>query len=121
MDETDASREPAGEVISLASARPPERVTFTRLELQQILIVYGRMVAKGEWRDYALDFGRESATFAVYRRASEIPLYRIVKTPRLAARQGAFSVVASAGYILRRGHDLDRVLMVLEKPSKSAP
>jgi len=119
MDETDASPEPAGEVISLASARPSERVAFTRLELQQILIVYGRMVAKGEWRDYAIDFGREAATFAVFRRASEMPLYRIVKTPRLAAKQGAYSVVASAGYVLRRGHDLARVLMVLEKPSKA--
>lgn len=108
-------------VISLASARPPERVAFTRIELQQILTVYGRKVAQGEWKDYALDFGREAATFAIFRRASEQPLYRVIKTPKLAGKQGAFSVVANAGYVLRRGHDLERVLMVLEKPMRSIP
>lgn len=117
---SDQEQLPAGAVvIPFAAARAPERVVFTRGELQQILTVYGRKVAQGEWRDYALDFGREAATFAIFRRASEQPLYRVVKTPKLAARQGAFSVIASAGYVLRRGADLDRVLMVLEKPSKS--
>ncbi|MCA0423304.1 MAG: DUF2794 domain-containing protein [Proteobacteria bacterium] len=106
-------------VIPFAAQRAPERVVFTRAELQQILIVYGRKVAAGEWRDYALDFGRETATFAIFRRASEQPLYRVIKTPKLAARQGAFSVVEGAGYVLRRGHDLMRVLMVLERPSRS--
>lgn len=124
MDDTDASTEPAGGqqggvVISLAAARQPERVVFTRAELQQILVVYGRKVAAGEWRDYAMEFNRETAVFSIFRRSSEQPLYRVVKTPKLAAKQGAFSVVASAGYVLRRGHDLDRVLMVLEKPART--
>lgn len=107
-------------VIPFQSQRAPERVAFTRIELQQILIVYGRKVAQGEWRDYALDFGREAATFAIFRHTSEQPLYRVVKTPKLAARQGAFSVIQGAGYVLRRGADLARVLMVLEKPSRSS-
>ncbi|HRK24227.1 MAG TPA: DUF2794 domain-containing protein [Beijerinckiaceae bacterium] len=105
----------------MATYRQPERVAFSRAELQQILVVYGRKVAQGEWRDYALEFGREAATFSIFRRSSEQPLFRIVKTPKLAGKQGAFSVVASAGYVLRRGHDLARVLMVLEKPTKVAP
>lgn len=108
-------------VIPFQASRAPERVVFTRAELQQILIVYGRKVAQGEWRDYALDFGREAATFAIFRRASEQPLYRVVKAPKLAGRQGAFSVVQGAGYVLRRGHELARVLMVLERPSRSSP
>jgi hypothetical protein len=87
---------------------------FTRLELNQILNLYGRKVADGEWRDYAIDFGREKAVFSVFRRTSEVPLYRIEKNPKLAARQGAFSVVAATGQILKRGHDLARVLGVLE-------
>jgi hypothetical protein len=87
---------------------------FTRLELNQILNLYGRKVADGEWRDYAIDFGREKAVFSVFRRASEVPLYRIEKNPKLAARQGAYSVVTATGHILKRGHDLARVLGVLE-------
>jgi hypothetical protein len=81
-----------------------------------ILDVYGRRVAEGEWRDYALDFGVEKAVFSIFRRASEMPLYRIVKDPALARRQGAYAVVAQGGLILKRGHDLAQVLRVLLKP-----
>lgn len=88
--------------------------TFSRHELSAILDIYGRKVAAGEWRDYAIDIGREKAVFSVFRRASECPLYRIEKTPKLARKQGAYAVVAPAGLILKRGHDLIRVLRVLE-------
>ena len=73
------------------------------------------MVAAGEWRDYAIDFLKDHAVFSIFRRASEVPLYRIVKDPKLARRQGAYSVVAQGGQILRRGHELDRVLLVIDR------
>jgi hypothetical protein len=92
------------------------QVTFTRAELGAILNIYGRMVAAGEWRDYALDFTRDNAVFSIYRRASEMPLYRVVKTPALARKQGAYAVIASAGQVLKRGQDLARVLAVFDKP-----
>ena len=95
-----------------------ERVAFDRKELQTILGFYGTKVAEGEWRDYAMDFGREKAVFSVFRRASEIPLYRIVKDPSLARKQGMYSVVAQTGLILKRGHDLATVLRVLAKTPK---
>jgi hypothetical protein len=98
----------------------PTTVFFTRKELNEILNLYGRKVAAGEWRDYAIDFGRDKAVFSVFRRASEVPLYRIEKNPRLARRQGAYSVVAATGLILKRGHDLCRVLGVLEKTVRLA-
>jgi hypothetical protein len=91
------------------------QVTFDRAELREILNVYGRKVAAGEWRDYAIAFGREKAVFSVFRRTSEVPLYRIEKDPKLARRQGAYSVVAASGQILKRGQELARVLKVLEK------
>ncbi len=87
---------------------------FDRHELSTILAVYGRKVAAGEWRDYAIDVGRDKAVFSIFRHSSEYPLYRIEKCPRLARKQGAYSVVAPAGLILKRGHDLGRVLRVLE-------
>ena len=96
-------------------ARQAAVVAFDRRELGHILAIYGRKVATGEWRDYAIDMGRETATFSVFRRASEYPLYRIEKTPRLARKQGAYSVVTPTGLILKRGPDLLRVLAVLEK------
>jgi Protein of unknown function (DUF2794) len=98
------------------TARPMSAVTtFTRQELNAILNVYGRKVAAGEWRDYAIDFGRETACFSAYRRTSEVPLYRIEKSPKLSRKQGAFSVIAASGQVLKRGHDLLQVLAVFEK------
>ena len=98
-----------------AATTAPRQVCFTRSELMEILSLYGRMVAAGEWRDYAIDMGREKAVFCVFRRTTEYPLYRIEKNPQLARKQGAFSVVAPNGLILKRGPDLSRVLAVLDK------
>lgn len=92
-----------------------ERVSFDRRELGQILALYGRMVAAGEWRDYAISMLRDRAVFSVFRRAAEHPIYRIEKTPRLRARQGIYAVVAMDGRILKRGHALEQVLRVLER------
>ncbi|MGH6870271.1 MAG: DUF2794 domain-containing protein [Rhizomicrobium sp.] len=89
-------------------------VRFDRRELNQILTIYGRMVAAGEWRDYALDFLDEVAVFSIFRRASEMPLFRVEKRPKLRARQGQFSVIATTGHILRRGHELPGVLRVFD-------
>ena len=96
---------------------PPSRpvVAFNRRELDTILRLYGRMVADGEWRDYAIDLLKDKAVFSVFRRSSEMPLYRIEKDPKLSRRQGAYSVIATGGMILKRGQDLAQVLRVLEK------
>ena len=90
-------------------------VTFHRRELDMILRLYGRMVAAGEWRDYAIDHLTDRAVFSVFRRASEVPMFQIVKAPALARRQGAFSVVAASGMIMKRGQELQRVLAVFDK------
>ncbi len=89
-------------------------VFFERLELDRLLRFYGRMVAAGEWRDYALDALPDRALFSVYRRASEAPLFQIEKRPDEERRHGPYSVRAVDGRVLRRGHDLARVLSVLE-------
>jgi hypothetical protein len=89
-------------------------VFFERLELDRLFRFYGRMVAAGEWRDYALDALPDRALFSVYRRTSEAPLYQIEKRPEDTRKQGEYSVRALDGRVLRRGHDLARVLAVLE-------
>jgi hypothetical protein len=107
------SASPAG-----ASGHALQPVTFNRLELGQILDLYGRKVAEGEWRDYAIDFGKERAVFSIFRRSSEMPLYRIEKDPRLARKQGAYSVVTATGLILKRGQELAKVLAILDRRLK---
>jgi Protein of unknown function (DUF2794) len=98
----------------------PQQISFDRKELNLILNLYGKYVACGEWRDYAMDFGREVATFSIFRRSSEVPLYKIVKDPALARKQGVYSVIAQGGLILKRGHDLAQVLTVLLKKPRLA-
>ena len=112
--ETDPSQSHRGDGM-MAAAPQPACVTFDRRELDRILALYGRMVAAGEWRDYAIDFLRDRAVFSVFRRASEQPIYRIEKNPRLARRQGAYSVISTTGLIVRRGPELERVLRAIDR------
>jgi hypothetical protein len=93
-------------------------VSFNRHELRDIMGLYGRKVAAGEWRDYAMDFTPQKAIFSIYRRTSEVPLFRIEKDPRLTRKQGTYCVITPTGLILKRGDELLRVIKVLEKPLK---
>lgn len=96
-------------------SKDPLPITFHRRELDAILRIYGRMVGEGEWRDYAIDHLKDKAVFSVFKRSGEMPLFRIEKNPKLAAKQGAFSVVNVDGRILKRGHELPQVLKVFDK------
>ncbi|MCW2306740.1 DUF2794 domain-containing protein [Rhodobium gokarnense] len=122
MSDVEPSERYGGSGLLPAAARnaqqQPMQISFNRKELDLILRVYGRRVAEGEWRDYAIDHLRDRAVFSVFRRTSEMPLYRIEKNPKLARRQGAYSVIATGGAILKRGHDLANVLRVFEKKAR---
>ncbi len=108
---------PAGQLTPLPSQAPAglPYTSFNRHELSEIFSLYGAKVAAGEWRDYSIDFLKDKAVFTVFRRSSEWPLYRIEKNQKLTKRQGAYSVVATTGLILKRGHDLSKVLRVLDR------
>src|SRR5580704_17994823 len=106
-----AAKQAAGE---FQGAVVPE-IHFDRTELNRILAIYGRMVAAGEWRDYALDFLEEASVFSIFRRTAEMPMFRVEKRPKLRARQGQYAVIAAGGIILKRGPDLAQVLKVFDK------
>ncbi|WP_244580119.1 DUF2794 domain-containing protein [Cohaesibacter gelatinilyticus] len=93
----------------------PTQISFNRTELMTILNIYGRMVAAGEWRDYAIDSLKEKAVFSIFRRTSEMPLYRIEKNPKLARKQGAYALVSQQGQILKRGQDLSPIIKLLNQ------
>ena len=98
----------------LAASRPSQ-VGFERAELTRILDLYGRMVAAGHWRDYAMDLGREAAVFSAFRRAAERPEFRIEKRPALRGRQGQWALIGEHGAVLKRGHELALVLAPVER------
>ena len=97
-----------------APPRQKPYVSFERRELDTILNLYGRKVAAGEWRDYAMDFLKDRALFSIYRRTSERPVYVIEKNPKLRNRQGQYMVTIEDGRVLKRSHELSNVLRVLE-------
>ena len=111
--EADPSEQRGGAVSSQTSV--PGKVTFTRRELDRILGLYGRMVAAGHWKDYAMDMGRDAAVFSAFRRATERPEFRIEKRPALRNRQGQWALIGEQGVVLRRGHELAPVLAPVER------
>ena len=96
-------------------ARIALQVGFERMELMRILDLYGRMVAAGLWRDYAMDFDRDAASFSAFRRAAERPHARVEKRPALRGKQGMWTLFGEAGQVLKRGHELSGVLSPLER------
>lgn len=93
----------------------PQQVVFDRHELSKLLGVYGRGVAMGVWRDYAIDMHRQQAVFSIFQRASDRPEFRVIRQPELARKQGQYSLVSQSGAILKRGHELPNVLRLLER------
>lgn len=98
-----------------ARTNAPVPVYFERRELDTILNIYGRMVAAGEWRDYAINMHKDRAVFSIFRHAAEMPVYRVEKQPSLARKQGAYSIVSAEGVILKRGQELASVLKFFDR------
>ena len=103
-----------GSVVAFPNRRALQ-VGFEREELSRIIDLYGRMVAAGEWRDYAMDFTRDAAIFAAFRRTAERPQAQIEKRPALRNRQGMWTLLGEHGQVLKRGHELAGVLAPVER------
>lgn len=104
----------AGSILPFPGGKAGQ-VPFERAELMRILDLYGRMVAAGQWRDYAMDFTKDAAIFSAFRRAAERPQVRIEKRPSLRAKQGMWTLFGEHGQVLKRGHELAGVLAPMER------
>ena len=102
-------------IVPFPGQRAPSQVGFERSELMRILDLYGRMVAAGEWRDYAMDFTKDFAAFSAFRRTADVPQMRVEKRPALRMRQGMWTLYGEAGQVLKRGHELAGVLAPMER------
>jgi Protein of unknown function (DUF2794) len=102
-------------ITPIRAAFKPSQIGFDRQELARILDLYGRMVAAGKWRDYAIDLGRDAAVFSAFRRTTERPEYRIEKRPDLRSRQGMWALIGEGGAVLKRGTELGPVLAPVER------
>jgi hypothetical protein len=102
-------------IVPFPHQRTPLQVGFERVELARILDLYGRMVAAGEWRDYAMSFTRDCAAFSAFRRTADVPQMRVEKRPELRNRQGMWALYGEHGQVLKRGHELAGVLAPMER------
>ena len=103
-----------GQIVAFPG-RASGQIGFQRDELKRIMDLYGRMVAAGEWRDYAMDFERHAATFSAFRRTAERPQARVEKRPALRNKQGMWTLFGEHGQVLKRGHELANVLAPMER------
>ncbi len=102
-------------VFRLVDRRHKRKIlSFTRAELTQLLDIYSRRVAAGEWRDYAIDFKAGMAVFSIFRHAAEQPLFAIVKLTPGSQGKGDYLVVSGPRQ-LAQGKTIADVLLVLEK------
>ena len=101
-------------VLPLRDFRTPRRTLyFTRSELNQLLGLYSRNVARGIWRDYAIDHRDGQALFSVFRHTHESAAYTIVKSvgPGTGPASGAAQfTVLSGRQRLRAAGSLGEVL-----------
>lgn len=105
-----------GKILPFPESRSSSpQIGFTRAELKRIMDLYGRMVAAGQWRDYAVEFGSDHAAFWAFRRTAERPEYKIEKRPSLRSKQGMWALIGEGGATLRRGHELGPLLAPLER------
>ncbi len=90
-------------------------IMWTRQELTLLFNIYGRFVARGEWRDYGISATHDRAVFAIFRKSHEAPLYRIEKMPHLQKKQELYHLTHISGRIIRRGQDLAQLLKFFDK------
>jgi Protein of unknown function (DUF2794) len=90
----DLQTRPMATIFRLHDHRRRSKVVFfSRFELNQLLALYSRQVARGEWRDYAIGQRDGAALFAVFRHTHECALFTVVKTAPGASRQGDFTLL----------------------------
>jgi hypothetical protein len=94
---------------------PPTQVGFERAELSRIMDLYGRMVSAGQWKDYAIEFRGDAASFWAFRRTAERPEFKVEKRPALRNKQGMWALIGENGVVLKRGHELGPVLAPIER------
>ena len=66
--------------------------TFNKNELNLILSIYGRNVAQGIWKDYAIDHAKDFAIFSIYRNTFEKVFLSIKKNSSKFKKQRKFAL-----------------------------
>ena len=85
-------------------------IFFVKKELQTILNLYGKMVSNGSWKDYGVSIGPKEISFDIYQRASEKPIYRILKNLKPKNYNKKFYIKDKHGQVLEKSNNLLRLI-----------
>ena len=99
-------------VVNNISSNNDREIFFVKKELQTILNLYGKMVSNGTWKDYGVSIGPREISFDVYQRASEKPIYKILKNLKPKNYNERFCIKDKHGNTLEKSSDL---LNLIEK------
>ena len=99
-------------VVNNISNNNDREIFFVKKELQTILNLYGKMVSNGTWRDYGVSISPKEISFDIYQRASEKPIYRILKNLKPKNYNEKFYIKDKHGNVLEKSSNL---LSLIEK------
>ena len=99
-------------VINNSLKKKEKEIFFIKKELQTILNLYGKMVSNGTWKDYGVSISPKEISFDIYQRASEKPIYRILKNLKPKNYNEKFYIKDRHGNILEKSSNL---LNLIEK------
>ena len=99
-------------VNNVSNNNRDKEIFFIKKELQTILNLYGKMVSNGTWKDYGVSIGPKEISFDIYQRASEKPIYTILKNLKPKNSDEKFCIKDKHGSILEKSSNL---LNLIEK------
>jgi len=99
-------------VVNNVSNNSDREIFFVKKELQTILNLYGKMVSNGTWKDYGVSISPREISFDIYLRASEKPIYKILKNLKPKNYNEKFCIKDKHGNILEKSSNL---LSLIEK------
>ena len=90
--------------------KSPKQIFFIKKELKDILNLYAKMVSNGSWRDYSLSSSPKEISFDVYQRASEKPVFRILKNLKPVSFNEKFLIKDKNGQVVKKSENLSSLI-----------
>jgi len=94
--------------------RDGRRVFFDREDLNHLLGVYSRQVARGIWRDYAIDHRSNMAIFSIFKRSQEQAIFTVTKVLLRGDKEPNY-VLLSRNRQIKSSRDLGKLVAVLQR------
>ena len=97
-------------IVNNDNKKNNKEIFFVKKELKTILNLYAKMVSNGSWKDYGLSLESKVISFDVYQRASEKPVFRILKNLKPINLNEKFLIKDRNGKTIKKSENLHRLI-----------